>query len=93
MILSIILALFSSHFSLQELDVEMSMDTYPYGVDASPMVQTIGGKSPTIDSITVDHIYGKIGPFDLMWDEDGSCVVPLCLEGDDLIWSDKWLNH
>ena len=93
MILNVLLMVFSSNFSLHELDVELSMDTYPYGIDISPMVQTKGGRSPRIDSITGEHLYGKVGQYHLQWDEDGACVGLMCLEEDDLIWSDLWMKH
>lgn len=93
MILPTLALIFSSHFSLHELDVELSMDTYPYGGDISPMVQTKGGKAPRIDSITGEHLYGKVGKYDLLWDSNGNCVSIMCLEEDDLIWSDLWMKH
>ena len=58
----------------EEVETEMSCDTYPYGVDASPMVMTHSGKHPTIDSITWFGMYGHIGKTLYFWNKEGKCL-------------------
>lgn len=66
-------SLLATNFNINELNVEMSMDTYPYGVDASPMVQFLSGESPTIDSLDANTLYGHFNGVRLEWNEYGMC--------------------
>lgn len=91
MILSTLLLVFSTHFSQSELEFEMSCDTYPYGVDASPMVKTVSGNNPRIDSINNDGLVGTLAGQTFKWNRRGKC---LCNDINmDLIWSDLFYNY
>lgn len=52
----------------------MSSDTYPYGIDASPIVRTVNGHNPRIDSFSVHGIYGNIRGIRVSWDTNGVCT-------------------
>lgn len=69
MLVALLLSL-SSTF-LDDLYNEMSMDTYPYGVDASPVVRTKNGKSPTIDSLGDVSVFGHLHEQTFVWDKNG----------------------
>ena len=73
MILSILLVLFSSHFSQEKLEWELSCDTYPYGADPSPVIKTINGSNPRIDSMNTEGIFGTINGKDFHWNPTGIC--------------------
>lgn len=87
-LLSLICA--GSAFDIRELDTEMSMDTYEFGIDASPMVKTFKNTSPTIDSLVCDTLYGRLEGRKLIWNKKGECVSPLCKPNEELTWSDLW---
>ena len=80
-----------SPFDIEEIYIEMSMDTYPNGMDASPLVKTMGNAHPKIDSLSGDTLYGKINTRILKWNKKGECVSPLCKPTEDLTWSDIWV--
>jgi hypothetical protein len=65
-----LLTILSTSF-LDDLYNEMSMDTYPYGVDPSPVVRTVNGQAPTIDSLGNDCLYGHIKDKHFIWTRDG----------------------
>lgn len=69
MLVALLLSL-SSTF-LDDLYNEMSMDTYPYGVDASPVLRMKNGKSPTIDSLGDVLIYGHVDQNEIVWNKNG----------------------
>lgn len=73
MLVALLLSL-SSTF-LDDLYNEMSMDTYPYGADASPVVRMKNGKSPTIDSLGDFLIYGQAQQRKIIWDKNGKSNV------------------
>lgn len=77
-------------FNLDDLYMEMSCDTYPYGIDASPMVRTKGRENPRIDSLIGNTMYGRLKGVEYKWDHRGNCIVPLCKEEHDLEWSNLW---
>lgn len=90
-LISILLSLSSANpFSLNEVYVEMSMDTYPYGIDVGPLIKTIGDEHPIIDSLAEDCLFGTIDKRALKWNEKGECVSPLCKPNENLTWSDYW---
>lgn len=65
-----LLTILSTAF-LDDLYMEMSMDTYPYGADPSPVVKTRNGLSPTIDSLGDNCLYGHIKGMYFIWNKDG----------------------
>lgn len=71
--LFLVASLTASDFSLAHLDFEMSCDTYPYGVDASPMVRMKNGQSPRIDSLGTDKLYGHLKDQTFVWNRKGVC--------------------
>jgi len=87
-LLSLIFA--GNAFDIRELDTEMSMDTYEFGIDASPMVRTPKNTSPKIDSMWTDTLYGRLEGRELKWNKKGECVSPLCKPNEELIWSELW---
>lgn len=91
MLIAFILHFFFTAYNQYDLEMEMSCDTYPYGVDASPMVKTVNGKNPRIDSINNDGVVGNIGGKKYRWDRKGKC------EGENdslnLTWSDLFFNY
>ncbi|MCK9429089.1 MAG: hypothetical protein M0R17_03640 [Candidatus Omnitrophica bacterium] len=56
------------------MEYEMSSDTYPYGLDASPIVRTANGHNPRIDSFSIRGIYGNIRGIRISWDTNGICT-------------------
>lgn len=73
MIASLISIICAGQFSLSLLDFEMSCDTYPYGVDASPVVQMRNGQRPIIDSLSSTNIWGRLDDTMFVWDSLGHC--------------------
>lgn len=89
--ISIILHLLFSSYNQNDLEMELSCDTYPYGVDASPMVKTVKGHNPRIDSINTDGLVGEINGVFYRWDRKGNCE---CKEDSlKVIWSDLFFNY
>lgn len=93
---ALLLALFMTSgcepFDIQEVYLELSMDTYKYGMDASPLVNTYKGISPKIDSLYGDSLYGTIAGRHLIWNSVGKCVTPKCRKGENLTWSAMWYD-
>lgn len=69
----------------------MSMDTYPYGSDPTPMIVMRNGLIPAIDSIGDSCLYGHFNVQLLVWDENGKC--DLNIRNYDLIFTKKYRNH
>lgn len=69
MFLPLLLTL-SSTF-LNDLYNEMSMDTYQYGSDPTPMIVMKNGLKPVIDSIGDSCLYGHFNVRQIIWDENG----------------------
>ena len=91
MLALVLSSLLASNFNLNDLSMEMSMDTYPYGVDASPMVLMKSGESPTIDSLDATTLYGHYNGVKLEWNEFGMCK---CNKPKyDLKYSNLFYNH
>lgn len=82
----------SSGFDVGYIYFELSMDTYPYGMDASPLIKTVGNKHPKIDSIVDSRLYGRLGKRTLQWDSLGVCISSKCHPKDSLTWSEYWLD-
>lgn len=81
----------TGQFSIHELDVEMSMDTYPHGVEITPLVRTKAHDTTLhIDSLHNNRLCGTIRGRVLEWNEKGECDVLLCKDGDDLRYSQYW---
>jgi hypothetical protein len=83
---------FAGGFDIGEIYVELSMDTYPYGMDPSPLIKTVGNKHPKIDSMVDSRLYGRLGRRTLQWDSTGVCVSRNCRPSDNLTWSDLWVD-
>lgn len=78
-------------FNQRELEFEMSCDTYPYGVNASPMVKTISNKHPIIDSFDNNGLYGRFNGINYIWDSLGNCK---CSNNKmNLIWDEPYYNR
>lgn len=73
MIASLVAIAFAGQFSLSHLEYEMSCDTYPYGADATPVVQMRNGQQPTIDSLDSTHVWGHLNRTHFVWDSVGKC--------------------
>jgi hypothetical protein len=91
--LNLLLTLFfAGPFDIGFVYFEMSMDTYQYGSDPSPLVKTFGNKHPKIDSLVDSKLYGHLGRRPIVWDSLGRCVSSNCKKKEDLTWSDYWLD-
>lgn len=91
--LNLLLSLiFAGQFDIGFVYFELSMDTYKYGSDPSPLIKTVGNKHPKIDSMVDSRIYGRIGKRVLLWDSLGVCISHNCRQSDSLTWSDIWLD-
>lgn len=82
----------SSGFDVGYIYFELSMDTYPYGMDASPLVKTMRNEKPRIDSLVGSKLYGRIKKREVVWDSLGHCISTSCRKNDNLTWSELWLD-
>jgi hypothetical protein len=73
MILALLLTINSANAWIENLYTEMSMDTYPYGVDPSPMLRTKSKHSVRIDSISDSSLYGRVWNKKYEWNDLGVC--------------------
>lgn len=84
--------LFSAGFDIGYVYLELSMDTYKHGMDASPLVKMVNNKRPHIDSLAGSKLYGHIHHRELVWDSLGHCISNNCKRKEDLTWSNNWLD-
>ena len=82
--------LFAGSFDIGFLYLELSMDTYKYGSDPSPLIKTVNGRRLHIDSMVDYKLYGRVGNRLLTWDSLGHCISTTCKKGDNLTWSNIW---
>lgn len=78
-------------FNQRELEYEMSCDTYPFGVNASPMVKTISNKYPIIDSFNDDGLFGTFNGIHYVWDSLGNCKCGN--KKMNLTWGESYYNR
>lgn len=91
--LGVILSLlFSGGFDIGYVYFELSMDTYQHGMDASPLVKTVGGARPHIDSLSGPYLYGRLKGRPMVWDSLGNCISTRCKKKDNLTWSEYWVD-
>lgn len=79
------------HF-YDEVICEMGMDTYVFGIDATPLVKTVGNDSTlNIEDIHNGYFFGTLRGKSFTWNKKGECLNSLCREDDDLEYSKMWL--
>lgn len=86
------LCISSSNLDIEGIYLELSMDTYKWGSDVTPLVKTVNGKSHKIDSLANSKFYGRVGNRRLIWDSTGACISRKCRKGDELTWSELWTD-